>query len=176
MCTGVNLYNIILDIWHNISEEDKTNFVTAGLYRIYAQKQINLEFSKQLEAGLSWKRGPKGRKVIPTGAQTRGYMKSMSSINNRHTLTCLYASRRKLFQMERSPAEVNMRRHSPEPPDLELLSSATTRFTSTTESYRTRKRQFEKNPGSICRVTSRSSLAIPILCPSISPPRETPCL
>lgn len=65
--------------------------------------------------------------------------------------------------MERSPAEVSMRRHSPEPADLEQLSSDTTRFTRTTESYRARKRQFEKKPGSIWSVTSRSSLAIPIV-------------
>ena len=65
--------------------------------------------------------------------------------------------------MERSPAEVSMRRHSPEPADLEQLSSDTARFTRTTESYRARKRQFEKKPGSIWSVTSRSSLAIPIV-------------
>lgn len=67
--------------------------------------------------------------------------------------------------MERSPAEVSMGRHSPEPAaaaDLEQRSSDTTRRTSTTESYRARKRQFEKKPGSIWSVTSRSSLAIPI--------------
>lgn len=55
-----------------------------------------------------------------------------------------------------------MRRHSPELVDLEQLSSDTARFTRTTESYRARKRQFEKKPGSIWSVTSRSSLAIPI--------------
>lgn len=64
--------------------------------------------------------------------------------------------------MERSPAEVSIRRHSPEPADLEQLRKDTARFTSTTESYRARNRQFEKKPGSIWSVTSRSSLAIPI--------------
>lgn len=63
--------------------------------------------------------------------------------------------------MERSPAEVNIGRHSPDAAELVLqLSSDTTRFTSTTESYRARKRQLEKKPGSIWSVTSRSSLAI----------------
>lgn len=63
--------------------------------------------------------------------------------------------------MERSPAEVSMRRHSPQPADREL-SSETTRFSRTTESYRARKRQLEKKPGSIWSVTSRSSPAVPI--------------
>lgn len=65
--------------------------------------------------------------------------------------------------MERSPAEVSMRRHSPQPADREL-SSETTRFSRTTESYRARKRQLEKKPGSIWSVTSRSSPAVPIFC------------
>lgn len=75
--------------------------------------------------------------------------------------TCLCASRRKLFQMARRPAEVSMGRHSAEPVDLEGLSSDAKRFTSTTESYSARKRQLEKNPGRIWSATSRSSLAIP---------------
>lgn len=78
--------------------------------------------------------------------------------------TCLNASNRKLFQTERSPAEVSIGRHFPEAPaaDVGQHSRDTSRRTSTTESYRARKRQFEKNPGSICRVTSKFSLAIPI--------------
>ncbi|PWA16356.1 hypothetical protein CCH79_00004474 [Gambusia affinis] len=59
------------------------------------------------------------------------------------------ASSRKLFQMERSPSDVSMRRHSPQPAERDRLSRATTRFTSTTESYRARKRQLEKKPGKI---------------------------
>lgn len=75
----------------------------------------------------------------------------------------MYASNRKLFQMERSPAEVSMGRHSLWPAEREQLRRDTTRRTSTTESYRARKRQLEKNPGRIWSVMSRSSLAIPML-------------
>lgn len=73
--------------------------------------------------------------------------------------------------MERSPAEVNMRRHCSEPADLERLRRDTMRFTSTVESYRARNRQLEKKPGSIWSVTSRSSLTILIfpLSPSVPP-------
>lgn len=75
-------------------------------------------------------------------------------------LTCLYASSRKLFHMERTPAVVNMRCHSPGEP--EQLRSDTTRLTSTIESYSTKNRQLEKKPGNICKVTRRSTLSMPI--------------
>lgn len=65
--------------------------------------------------------------------------------------------------MERSPAEVSMGRHSLGPAEREQLRHDTTRRTSTTESYRARKRQLEKNPGRIWSVMSRSSLAIRML-------------
>lgn len=51
--------------------------------------------------------------------------------------------------MARSPAEVSMRRHSPQLTEREQLSSDTTRFSSTTESYRAMNRQLEKKPGRI---------------------------
>lgn len=64
--------------------------------------------------------------------------------------------------MARSPAEVSMRRHSPQLTEREQLSSDTTRFSSTTESYRAMNRQLEKKPGRIWSVTSSSAPADPM--------------
>ncbi|TNN84980.1 Neurexin-3a-beta [Liparis tanakae] len=113
------------------------------------QKNKDKEYYPLLHILQIVKKGP-----LPTQVLVFGNIKG-ARVHRRCHPAVRRASRRKPFQMARSPAEVNIRRHSPEPADREQLSRDTARFTRTTESYRARKRQLEKKPGSIWSVTSR---------------------